>query len=215
MSSTADPDPRGRVRRRSRRPQGVLDQAAAKIANDAEHPVSRADARARPRSRACSRCSTTAGRPTTRPRTTPRSAAPSRVATPASGLWLRQGIDGEVTVASVQPDSPAADAGVKAGDVLLLVGSPAGDRQRRRRGCSGRCAGQGGTTVAITLRTRRREPARRSTLTRTEPSSGDVGHRRAALRRRPADPGRRLHRRGRPRGPRGACGRAGRGTRPG
>src|SRR6478752_4837784 len=36
------------------------------------------------------------------------------------GLWLRQGIDGEVTVASVQPGSPAADQGVKANDVLLL-----------------------------------------------------------------------------------------------
>jgi carboxyl-terminal processing protease len=67
------------------------------------------------------------------------------------GLWLRQGIDGEITVSSVQPDSPADHAGVHAGDDLLLVGTQpvtgngiAAAAQALR--------GQGGTAVQVTLR---------------------------------------------------------------
>jgi carboxyl-terminal processing protease len=170
VTSSADPDGSTATPQPSSSP-GVLDQAAAKIAQDAEHQVSRA---------ALDKAAVEGMLSVLNDRWSAYYAPEDYSAFSDAlegrytgvGLWLRQGIDGEITVASVQPSSPAEQAGVHADDVLLLVGSlpvtgngVAAAAQALR--------GEGGTTVAVTLRS----PAgveRTLSLTRTAVSSDAV-----------------------------------------
>lgn len=130
---------------------GVLDQAASTIAADAEHPVTKAQLE---KAAVEGMLSVLNDRWSAYYAPQDYSAFSSALEGRYTGvgLWLRQNLDGEVTIASVQPDSPSARAGVVAGEVLLAVGnlpvtgsgvSAAAQALR----------GAGGTTVAVTLRT--------------------------------------------------------------
>ncbi|MDX6285733.1 MAG: carboxyl-terminal processing protease [Frankiales bacterium] len=67
------------------------------------------------------------------------------------GLWVRRGSNGEATVTSVQTGSPAAKAGVRAGDELLSVdGKPVSEHTIAEVVAALR--GKSGTRVAIDLR---------------------------------------------------------------
>jgi carboxyl-terminal processing protease len=149
VSSTADPD-QGTASPAASSTAGVLDQAAAKIEKNAEHPVSRAQ---------LEKAAVEGMLSVLNDRWSAYYAPQDYTAFSKAlegrytgvGLWLRQGIDGEITVSSVQPDSPADHAGVHAGDDLLLVGTQpvtgngiAAAAQALR--------GQGGTAVQVTLR---------------------------------------------------------------
>jgi carboxyl-terminal processing protease len=168
VTSAADPDPGTPTAAAS---PGVLDAAAAKIAKDAEHPVSRAALdKAAVEGMLAVLDDRWSAYYAPRDYSAFGSALQGRYT--GVGLWLRQGIDGEVTVASVQPGSPAADRGVKANDVLLLVGSVpvtgngvAAAAQALR--------GKGGSDVSVTVRTGDASQ-RVITLTRTEVSDDAV-----------------------------------------
>jgi carboxyl-terminal processing protease len=67
------------------------------------------------------------------------------------GLWVRRDPDGRVWVASVQPGSPAAGAGVRVRDeVVSVAGRPSGGRSVADVVSALR--GSAGTTVAVALR---------------------------------------------------------------
>jgi carboxyl-terminal processing protease len=170
VTSSADPDHPSATPTPSSDP-GVLDAAAAKIAKDAEHPVSRAEL---DKAAVEGMLSVLDDRWSAYYAPEDYSAFTSALEGRYTGvgLWLRQGVNGEITIASVQPSSPAQHAGVQADDVLLSVGNlpVTGDGVAA---AAQALRGQGGTTVAITLRAADGRE-RRLTLTRTAVSSDAV-----------------------------------------
>src|SRR5437763_3811621 len=67
------------------------------------------------------------------------------------GVWIRRGADGSLRVMSVEPASPAAKAGLRAGDVVLAVaGRSVGNRSVADTVASLR--GDAGTVVVIEVR---------------------------------------------------------------
>ncbi|HTY73328.1 MAG TPA: S41 family peptidase [Actinomycetes bacterium] len=170
VTSTADQDGSAKGSDAAASP-GVLDQAAAKIEADAEHPVSKA---------ALEKAAVEGMLSVLDDRWSAYYPAQDYAAFSSAlegrytgvGLWLRQAIDGEITVASVQPGSPAATAGVTAGDQLLLVGSQAVTGHGVAAAASA-LRGKSGTPVSVIVRS----PAgdeRSLTLVRTDVSSDSV-----------------------------------------
>ncbi|MFA1548539.1 S41 family peptidase [Actinomadura chokoriensis] len=87
------------------------------------------------------------------------------------GLWLGSGADGRVVAASVQPGTPAASAGVRAGDVVTAVGDApvdGWDISRVARSLRGRP----GEAVELTVERGRR--TERFHLVRTPVPGGNV-----------------------------------------
>ena len=87
------------------------------------------------------------------------------------GLWLKQTLDGVVEIASVQPGSPAAAAGVRAGDTLVSVDDVTLDGAGLTV-ASQTLRGEPGTTVSIRLLAE--DELRSVTLTRSEVPLDDV-----------------------------------------
>jgi serine protease Do len=67
------------------------------------------------------------------------------------GLTLKPGADG-VTVADVDPDSAAADKGIKQGDVILEVGGKAVSRPSEVASAINRARGDGKKSVLMRLK---------------------------------------------------------------
>jgi carboxyl-terminal processing protease len=86
------------------------------------------------------------------------------------GLWLRDAAGG-LEVSSVQADSPAADAGVKAGDVLVSVAGKSADALSVASAAA-LLRGEAGTSVRFVLR--RAKTDRTLTLVRKALPSDDV-----------------------------------------
>lgn len=101
---------------------GVIDEAADRIAKQAEHPVQR---KALERAAVEGMLRALGDRWSTYYGASEYASFRDALEGHYSGvgLWLRPGVAGAVTVGSVQPGSPAARAGLQAGDVVESVGS--------------------------------------------------------------------------------------------
>jgi carboxyl-terminal processing protease len=87
------------------------------------------------------------------------------------GVWIRRSSDGSLRVLSVEPSSPAARAGLRAGDVVVAVGGrPVGDRSVADVVASLR--GDAGTVVGVQVR--RGSAVMTATLRRAAVSDDDV-----------------------------------------
>lgn len=150
--------------------EGVLDEAADKIAADAERPVDRA---------ALERAAVEGMLKALGDKWSAYYSAPEFASFSDAlegrftgvGLWIRSGTDGAVLVTSVQPGSPAASAGIHAGDVLTTVaGSPVTGSTVTV--VAGKLRGASGSTV--TLGVRRATGTLTVTVVRSSVAADDV-----------------------------------------
>src|SRR6266702_3641371 len=87
------------------------------------------------------------------------------------GVWVRQAADGSTLVASVQPTSPAARAGVRPGDVIISVGGHS-VRAETVAAITDQLHGATGSTVSVGLD--RNGSTQTVTLTRETVNAADV-----------------------------------------
>ena len=68
-----------------------------------------------------------------------------------AGAWLRRSASGQLSVAAVAKNSPAARAGLKAGDVVLAVNGSDLSNSKEAATCASRAECNIGSTVAYTV----------------------------------------------------------------
>jgi carboxyl-terminal processing protease len=149
---------------------GVLDEAAARIAADAQHPVDRATLeRAAIEGMLKALGDRWSAFYTADEYDSFSDALEGRYT--GVGLWIRDGEDGTVLVASVQPGSPAAFAGLRAGDQLVSV---AGTRVATQTLAQVAAALRGANGSSIVIGFRRAGGTASVTLVRREMPAGDI-----------------------------------------
>ncbi len=87
------------------------------------------------------------------------------------GVWVRQGTDGATLVASVQPTSPAARAGLRAGDVIVSIAGHS-VRSESVASVTDQLHGASGSTVSVGFA--RGGDTRTVTIQRASVDAGDV-----------------------------------------
>lgn len=151
-------------------PSGVLDEAAERIMADAAHPVSRQQLdQAAVEGMLKALGDRWSAYYSQTDFTSFKAGLDGRYS--GIGVWLRAAQDGQVYVASVQPGSPAASAGLLAGDRLTAIGGT-DVVSTSLANVAAALRGVPGSTVAIDL-TRDGEPLH-VVVTRTDLASDDV-----------------------------------------